>query len=46
VFDVPLADIQSIQFQIQEFQQVLFKNVSLKDGKKTDIKIEIPKELK
>lgn len=44
-FDLPLSEIKSIQFQTQKFQPVIFKNVSLKPGEKTDVKIEIPAEL-
>ncbi|MHC4951009.1 MAG: SecDF P1 head subdomain-containing protein, partial [Planctomycetota bacterium] len=40
-FDLPVADIQSIQFQTQKFQPLTFKNVSLRPGNQTAVEIEV-----
>ncbi|HML76369.1 MAG TPA: M56 family metallopeptidase [Anaerohalosphaeraceae bacterium] len=38
--------VDRYEFQARPFSEIQFKNVSLKVGKKTDVKIEIPKEMK
>jgi hypothetical protein len=38
-FDLPLAEIKSLQFQTQKFQPVTFKNVALRHGVKTEVEI-------
>jgi len=40
-FPLPLSDIQSIEYQTQDFVSVTFKNVSLQGGHKTAVEIEI-----
>ncbi|MCE5186195.1 MAG: carboxypeptidase regulatory-like domain-containing protein [Planctomycetaceae bacterium] len=40
-FDLPLAEIQAVQFQTQRFQTVTFKNVSLRPGVKTNVEVSI-----
>ncbi len=39
-FDLPLAEIQSIRLEAQKLTRVVFKNVSLRPGQRTDVQIE------
>jgi len=40
-FHLPLSDIESIQFQTQQYQKITFKNVSLQPGVETEVEIEV-----
>jgi len=40
-FNLPADQIREIQFQTQKFQRAIFKNVSLRPGQKTNVRVEV-----